>query len=1037
MNNPMEDEPFYNDDDDAVGEDEYTRSEDSDSESESESEIEGIQQISDPNDLGDNTPEGTEIEIEGDFDRLIANIRVSDGASGSNMMTRDWDFNIEENEAEFRDELRAASGIGRKRRKTGRQSGPVLSQQVKALVGEGNQAYVDADIPSAIRIMQEVIRIEPRAASAWAVLAQCYSDLNEPKKELQLRIMAAHLRHDAEEWERLARSSKDMGYNQQALYCYRKLYSLDPNNVDALWDRASLAKEMGDLRTARHSYLAILKRFPHDLTVLSELRPLLIELSDLQTCATLFQFAFEHYSSVFPIPFSASDPTSISSPFAQMEVLCLTDLYNTLGQYEHAIHAIKRGCRWLQGRAAEKFWDVCEDDREFDLTEGTEASAGEAGLGAGTHREREGDVRPGLYPLDVNARHRLAIARIKMGDIEEGKMHANIVLSQDLLDYSPLFVEISDAYFDREMYAEASPLYELLGEDAATSNFGILLNAAACRRMLGNMREAVDLYKTVIDADPTHNEAKMKLAELYEIMDEPRKALDLVYQVIDSRGRNKNQREQGDTSQAGGVAHTSLFEETPRSKGRTPSRKMQKLTPAQLRELEEQKEKDVLRGYKRVEELWPKMLDKTHTEPDRSREEAEREWIFEAEKLVEMFRETRMLFLSTRNNPFRGMLPRKPAVKRDDQADEDRMASRLELMEQVNNARKSKDKEDKPTKVDIFRGVSFDNWLKLFMQYSFQLTKRGQYEVADEVLRHISFSNAYQSLGTQDTIRYALIACAISTGRYLVVVEQCRKLITTHQFNNEPIRILLASLASGLRPTDSFIVSTLQKHMLRELKINDTAVKNPETLRWVPTNRRYAVTGPKAGGDGEDPPDDDDEALQDEGSATSGEKPNVPCMPTKHNPITVTVYGQMCASAKSYQSAIFYLLHAYDYSPEDPLICLSLAIASIGRAMQRQSDNRHHLITQGMAFLSRYRALRKSSPKGIDEIEFNFGRAFQQLGLYSHAAQHYERVFELAEGKPSDDPGLAREAAYNLGQIYVMTGAIPLAQAIYRKWLSF
>lgn len=28
------------------------------------------------------------------------------------------------------------------------------------------------------------------------------------------------------------------------------------------------------------------------------------------------------------------------------------------------------------------------------------------------------------------------------------------------------------------------------------------------------------------------------------------------------------------------------------------------------------------------------------------------------------------------------------------------------------------------------------------------------------------------------------------------------------------------------------------------------------------------------------------------------------------------------------------------------MICLSLAIASIGRAMQRQSDNRHHLITQ-------------------------------------------------------------------------------------------
>jgi len=250
------------------------------------------------------------------------------------------------------------------------------------------------------------------------------------------------------------------------------------------------------------------------------------------------------------------------------------------------------------------------------------------------------------------------------------------------------------------------------------------------------------------------------------------------------------------------------------------------------------------------------------------------------------------------------------------------------------------------------------------------------------------------------------------------------------------VRILLASLASGLRPTDSFIISTLQKHLLRELKINDTAVKNPDTLRWVPVNRRYAMTSTKSGGEGEDPPEEEDDVMPDEGSVSSTEKQNVPRMPTKFNPIPLIVYGQMCTVAKSYQSAIFYLLHAYDYCPDDPVICLSLAIASIGRAMQRQSDNRHHLVTQGMAFLSRYRALRKTLPEGIDEIEFNFGRAFQQLGLHSHAAQHYERVLELAERKSSDDPGLAREAAYNLGQLYVMTGAIPLAQAIYRKWLS-
>jgi len=131
----------------------------------------------------------------------------------------------------------------------GRTTGPVLSQQVRSLIGDGNQAYVDSNLPEAIRIMQEVIRIEPRAASAWSVLAQCYEDMDQGQKALQLRIMAAHLRHDADEWDRLARQSREHGYNQQALYCYRKVYSLDPTNVDALWDRASLAKEIGDFRT--------------------------------------------------------------------------------------------------------------------------------------------------------------------------------------------------------------------------------------------------------------------------------------------------------------------------------------------------------------------------------------------------------------------------------------------------------------------------------------------------------------------------------------------------------------------------------------------------------------------------------------------------------------------------------------------------------------------------------------------------------------------------------------------------------------------
>jgi hypothetical protein len=75
---------------------------------------------------------------------------------------------------------------------------------------------------------------------------------------------------------------------------------------------------------------------------------------------------------------------------------------------------------------------------------------------------------------------------------------------------------------------------------------------------------------------------------------------------------------------------------------------------------------------------------------------------------------------------------------------------------------------------------------------------------------------------------------------------------------------------------------------------------------------------------------------------------NLPELMMKHNRVIVAIYGQICIAAKSYQSAIresllscAYMLLFADvvdslflaYSPDDPMMCLCLAIASIGRAM--------------------------------------------------------------------------------------------------------
>ena len=210
--------------------------------------------------------------------------------------------------------------------------------------------------------------------------------------------------------------------------------------------------------------------------------------------------------------------------------------------------------------------------------------------------------------------------------------------------------------------------------------------------------------------------------------------------------------------------------------------------------------------------------------------------------------------------------------------------------------------------------------LMRYYQYCFNLAQRGQSALADEILRHILISNGYSSGEWQNTIRIAICgkhfgtfhklkfnpspAIAIQTHNYAVVLEQCRKLMTVHQFNNEPLRLLLSFLSSGLRPTDAFITSTLQKHLFREIKLTDAAVNNPETLKWNAVTRRWGPVVPGRIGDAAEV--DGDGEDDDLGSRSSEERPD---LPTKSNPVIIALYGQICIAARSYQSALCKFSH--------------------------------------------------------------------------------------------------------------------------------
>lgn len=209
------------------------------------------------------------------------------------------------------------------------------------------------------------------------------------------------------------------------------------------------------------------------------------------------------------------------------------------------------------------------------------------------------------------------------------------------------------------------------------------------------------------------------------------------------------------------------------------------------------------------------------------------------------------------------------------------------------------------------------------------MTRKGEFSSAEEVLRHFLVSSAYQTRVAQDKLRLALIstfsnltlssfsnftlctACALHAHKYSIILEQCRKLMFAHQFNNEPLRILLASLSCGVSQTDQFVSSTLQKYLLRELRMCMDSAKG-KSLVWNTSLRRYgpAPSDKSADGDGDDDVADEDRAVT-SSAVGYGEKKEelndrfaAVSKPTKDNPVIVTIYAQACNTVRSYQSAL-------------------------------------------------------------------------------------------------------------------------------------
>ena len=123
------------------------------------------------------------------------------------------------------------------------------------------------------------------------------------------------------------------------------------------------------------------------------------------------------------------------------------------------------------------------------------------------------------------------------------------------------------------------------------------------------------------------------------------------------------------------------------------------------------------------------------------------------------------------------------------------------------------------------------------------------------------------------------------------------------------------------------------------------------------------------------------------------------------------------------------------------MIKLSLALGYLHHAIKRQSENRHHIIMQGLAFLFEYYDNRQQSSSYTEkqEAEFNVGHAFHILGLTHLAIPYYERCLELSKILSAErmgfDRDFAREAAIALQEFWANSGNMERARKVTEQWL--
>ncbi|GAB1320430.1 transcription factor TFIIIC subunit tfc4 [Madurella fahalii] len=934
--------------------------------------------------------------------------------------------------------LAGKAGLGgrkKPRRVMGPRKAAKLPPDIQFRMSLANEAFQQNDYDRTIAQLSEIIRINSEVFHAWTLLSTVHETLGNREQAIWCRISAAHLTpRDVQQWistaeyaleclEDLEDGPEKDEVLRRAYACYTQALETDRSNIVARTGRADVIMLQGNASKALAEYQKALNYRPWNIRTVRNIADVALDVKDPRKSADVARGAYRRLVDYLQAngTFDAEE-----GRFEWSDLRIYLEFFTIQEKWQEGAQQLKEISRWLLGRRAESYWDQwTDDDREWDIHD--------------DRRVAVPDFEPARFPQDsygqglpVDLRAKLYVYRSKVGLEYEANLHLQLLdpaRAEGFMDFPDCLKDIAVALLDRDRADEAIRYLELYRHIATTTG-DVVLDAdfLVCQgryhMAFGEKAAAEECFIAAIEEDEDHIEARVQLANMYEGEAEQEgreEAFLLVREAMNLEARRGDGTAPGTRRRRGPYGPRKPREKKPR-KPRDPNKKS-KYVPRRLINAEKRRQQDLemtaeaAKNFQLMKELEGRAVD--------GDEQAKTSWMRAAKDLVDDFRSYKQFYPWEKYIKFLGYAANVqggqaavPARNMKLAAMEERLRQNLAPVEGQEQTLRL------PIKFPSeHRGIPFDTWLDIFLNYAFALVRSGQHREAYIVCHAARDSVVWTSTEATFLIHVAWASCAVYAGDEETCVAIARYFMRDYMPGTDSYRMFSAMCRVCQTPVSWYTSGPAQKFILRQIKTMDNIVMKKAEGGGGSTNQNAKGAAAAAAAEEED---DDAIALD-------------VCL--------LTIYGHILFTTTSYTYALSYFARAASLDPSNCLINLSTALAYIHYALKRQATNRQYLLTQGFAFLFRYYrdrlAASPDSPAQRQEAHFNVARAYSLIGLGNLAVEYYKKVLDEAEGTGSDglkggvmgDEDLTVEAAYNIRSMCYLLGDVEGARAVAGRWL--